>query len=86
MEKGYDMSCYASACWSVPVNTPKDIQQILEKALLQSFKDPAVIEVINKWNMVYDPMDGQTVAKLIAKNSKFYGGILQKLGLGIYKK
>lgn len=86
LEKGYDMTCFTSACWSVPVNTPKDIQQILETALLQSFKDPAVIEVINKWNMVYDPLDGETVAQLIAKNYKIYGEILKKLGIGIYKK
>ncbi len=86
LEKGYDFHCISSACWAVPVNTPKDIQQILEKALLQSFKDPAVIDVINKWNMAYEPIGGEAVAQMIAKDNKIFGELTQKLGLGIYKK
>ena len=86
LEKGYDLTNISAACWSVPVNTPKNIQQILERALLQSFKDPAVIEVINKWNMAYDPIDGETVANMIAKDFKVFGEALPKLGVGIYKK
>ena len=86
LEKGYDFHCISSACWSVPVDTPKDIQQKLEKALLQSFKDPAVVEVINKWNMAYDPVDGATVLKMIALDNRVFGEFAQKLGIGIYKK
>ncbi len=86
LEKGYDFTCISAACWSVPVDTPKDIQKILEQALLQSFKDPDVIDVIKKWNMAYDPLDGETVTKMIAEDNKKFGGLVQKLGIGIYKK
>jgi hypothetical protein len=58
----------------------------LEKALLQSFKDPEVIEVLKKWNMIYAPLDGETTAKMIFKDYKFYGEFFQRLGIGIYKK
>ncbi len=86
IEKGYDFAIGGGACWSVPVNTPKDIQQKLEKALLQSFKDPAVIEVINKWNMAYEPLDSDALTKMIARDHKVLGELIKKFNLGIYKK
>ncbi len=86
LEKGYDFNLFSAACWSVPSATPKDIQQILEKALLQSFKDPAVLDVINKWNMAYDPLDSEALTKMIGKDYKVFGELLQKFGLGIYRK
>ncbi len=85
-EKGYDFNLVSAACWSVPIQTPKEIQKILEAALLQSFKDPSVIDVINKWYMAYDPLGGEAVASLIAKDYKRYGEFYQRLGIGIYKK
>jgi tripartite-type tricarboxylate transporter receptor subunit TctC len=86
VDKGHDFAIVSAASWAVPVDTPKDIQRILEKALLQSFKDPAVIDVINKWNLVYEPLDGEAVTKMITKDYKLFGDLAQKLGLGIYKK
>jgi tripartite-type tricarboxylate transporter receptor subunit TctC len=86
LEKGYDFTCISSAVWSVPFGTPKDIQQKLEKALLQSFKEPAVIEIVNKWNMAYEPVDGKKVAEMIALDNKVFGEFARKLGIGIYKK
>jgi len=86
LEKGYDFHCISSACWSVPAQTPKDIQEILERALLQSFNDPTVLEVINQWNMAFDPVDGETVFKMIVEDKKRFGEFAQKLGIGIYKK
>ncbi len=86
LEKGYDFTCVSAACWAVPVNTPKDIQKKLEAALLQSFKDSAVLDVIERLNMVYDPLDGESVSALIAKDYKAFGDIVKKIGIGIYKK
>ena len=86
VEKGHDFACVSAALWAVPVNTPKDIQQVLEKALLESFKDPAVIDVINKWNMAYEPLNSEAVTKMIAQDNKIFGELAQKLGLGIFKK
>jgi tripartite-type tricarboxylate transporter receptor subunit TctC len=84
--RGYDFSLYSAACWAVPIKTPNEIQKILEEALLQSFKDPAVIEVIGRLNMVYDPRDGKTVAAMIAKDHQAFGDIAKRIGIGIYRK
>jgi tripartite-type tricarboxylate transporter receptor subunit TctC len=86
LEKGYDFSVRSGACWTVPAPTPQEIQQKIESALLESFKDPAVIEVINKWFMVIDPLNGDALEKMIAKDFKDNGELLKQLGLGIYKK
>lgn len=86
LEKGYDFSVRSGACWTVPAATPKEIQQKLERALLEAFADPAVVEVINKWNMVIEPLSGAALEKVIANDFKMNGELLKQLGLGIYKK
>jgi len=42
--------------------------------------------VINKWNMVIDPLDGESLQKMILKDYRINGELLKQLGLGIYKK
>jgi len=86
LEKGYDFAVVSGACWTVPAATPKDIQKKLESALLEAFKDPAVIEVIQKWNMVIEPLGGEVLHKMIVQDYKINGELLKQLGLGIYKK
>jgi tripartite-type tricarboxylate transporter receptor subunit TctC len=86
LEKGYDFAVVSGGCWTVPAATPKDIQRKLESALLQSFKDPTVIDVLNKWSWAIDPMNGEDLQKLILKDYKINGELLKQLGLGIYKK
>jgi tripartite-type tricarboxylate transporter receptor subunit TctC len=86
LEKGYDFAVVSGACWTVPAGTPRDIQQKLEAALLQAFKDPTVEEVINKWNMVIEPLAGDALKKMIEKDYKINGELMKQLGLGIYKK
>ena len=86
LEKGYDFAVVSGACWTVPAATPKEIQQKLENALLQSFKDPVAVEVINKWYMVIEPIDGESLQKMIFKDYQINGELMKHLGLGIYKK
>lgn len=86
LEKGYDFAVVSGGCWTVPAATPKDIQRKLESALLQAFKDPTVIDVLNKWSWAIDPMDGEALQKLILQDYKINGELLKQLGLGIYKK
>ena len=86
LEKGYDYSVVSGGCWTVPVDTPKEIQAKLESALLQSFKDPTVIDVLNKWSWAIDPMPGEALRKVIFKDYQVNGELLKQLGLGIYKK
>ena len=86
LEKGYDFSVVSGACWTVPAATPKEIQQKLENALLESFRDPVAVEVINKWYMVLEPLGGETLQKMIFNDYKINGELMKQLGLGIYKR
>jgi hypothetical protein len=54
--------------------------------LLQAFKDQNAIEVINKWNLAFDPIDSESLTKMIHNSYKRNGELLKKFGLGIYKK
>jgi tripartite-type tricarboxylate transporter receptor subunit TctC len=85
-EKGYDFTPTSSCTWSVPSNTPKDVQKILEKALLQAFADPEARDIMKKWNKPYDPLDSEETTKAVIKDHQKYGELMKKLGLGIYKK
>ncbi len=86
LEKGYDYACEAGNCFTVPANTPRNVQNKLEKALLQSFKAKPVQEVIEKWNCIYMPLDGESLRMTIERHYKINGDLLKKFGLGIYKK
>jgi tripartite-type tricarboxylate transporter receptor subunit TctC len=86
LEKGYDFVNNASCTWSVPANTPKDVQKTLEKALLQAFADPEARDIMKKWNKPYDPLDSEETTKAVIKDHQKYGELMKKLGLGIYKK
>jgi tripartite-type tricarboxylate transporter receptor subunit TctC len=87
LEKGYDFSLNGSYIWSVPAATPKSIQKILEKTLLQAIADPEVREVIiNKLNKTYDPVGGEEVTKALLKDHEKFGELMKQLGLGIFKK
>jgi tripartite-type tricarboxylate transporter receptor subunit TctC len=86
LEKGYDFAIMSGGCWTVPAGTPKDIQRKLENALLQAFKDPTVIDALNKWNWAIDPLDSESLTNMIGKDYRINGELLKKFGLGIYKK
>ena len=86
LEKGYDFYCTSSCTWSVPANTPKDVQKILEKALLQAIADPEVKETIKRVNLPYAPLDSEAVTKLVIEDHQKYGELMKRLGLGIFKK
>ena len=86
VEKGYDFTCNNSYIWAVPANTPKNIQKILEQALLQAMADPEVRECINKLNKVYEPLGSEATTKMLIKDHQVYGELMKKLGLGVYKK
>jgi len=86
LEKGYDFAVMGGACWTVPAATPKEIQLKLEKALLESFKDPIVIDVITKWSMVMEPIGGEALEKMIIEDYRRHGELFKQFGLGIYKK
>ena len=85
-DKGYGFANVASTCWAVSANTPKDIQKILEDALVKSFNDPEVIDIVNKWSMANDPIGADATTKMIAEDNVNFGSLAKKAGIGIYKK
>jgi tripartite-type tricarboxylate transporter receptor subunit TctC len=86
LEKGYDYSVKSGRTWTVPAGTPKDIQRKLESALLQAFKDPTVIDALKKWDLAAEPLDGDTLTKVIHSDYAMNAELMKKLGLGLYKK
>ncbi len=86
VEKGYDFTCKNSSTFSVPANTHKDIQKILEKALLQAMAEPEVIDTIHKCNLPYAPLGSEALTKAVFDDHEKYGELMKKLGLGIFKK
>ncbi len=85
-EKGYDFSVVSSAIWAVPAATPKDIQKILEKALLQAFTDPEVQDFIKKSNKTYGPLGSEELTRNVIEDHKKFKAFMKQLGLGIFKK
>ena len=84
LEKGYDYSVKSGRTWTVPVATPKDVQRKLESALLQAFKDPAVIDALKKWDLAPESLNGDALAKMIQGDFTMNAELMKKLGL--YKK
>jgi tripartite-type tricarboxylate transporter receptor subunit TctC len=87
LEKGYEWAVKSGRTWAVAAGTPKDIQKKLETALLEAFKDPTVIQVQKKWDLVVgQPLDSEGLTKLIHADYQFNADYMKKLGFGLYKK
>jgi tripartite-type tricarboxylate transporter receptor subunit TctC len=80
LEKGYEYSVKSGRTWTVPTATPKPIQKKLESALLQAFKDPTVIEVMKKWDLVIESLDGEALTKMIHGDYSMNADLMKKLG------
>jgi tripartite-type tricarboxylate transporter receptor subunit TctC len=61
-------SAYAVAArpYSVPPDVPKDRLQLLQKAFMETLRDPDLLAEAQKSQLDIDPVDGPTVAKLMA--------------------
>ncbi len=86
LEKGYEFCNVSSPVWAVPVNTPKNIQKILENALLQAMDDPGAKATFDKLNLPYDPLGSEAVTAMLIKDHERYDAVMKKLGMGIYTK
>ena len=86
LEKGYDFTCGSCGNWTVPAKTPKDIQKILEKALLQSIADPEVKEVVKRLNKKNILLNSEATTKAVIEDYQKFGELMKKFGLGIFKK
>jgi tripartite-type tricarboxylate transporter receptor subunit TctC len=86
-EKGYDYAIsVGGAPWTVPVATPKDIQKILEKALLQSIANPEVKNVVQRLNKIHVIYNSEETTKIMIKEYEKMGELMKEFGLGIFKK
>jgi len=85
-EKGYDFSVKIAFTWSVPADTPADVKNILEKALLQSFEDPRVQDAMEKQKVTYIPLGSKETTGLVSDDHQKFGELMKKFGLGIFKK
>jgi len=89
VEMGYDVgdfTCVSGGIWAVPAATPKDIQKILEKALLQAMADPEARDCFKKLNREYAPLNSEETTKMVIEHYKKFGELMKQLGLGRYKK
>ncbi|MCX5819797.1 MAG: tripartite tricarboxylate transporter substrate binding protein [Deltaproteobacteria bacterium] len=86
LEKGYDFSANDSYVWTVPADTPKEIQKILEKAFLQAFADDEVKKVLNKANKTYDPVGSEALTKKVFTEHQQIGEIIKTVGRNAFNK
>jgi tripartite-type tricarboxylate transporter receptor subunit TctC len=66
----------------VPVKTPKNVQDVLVKALAQAAKDPQTAAAIEKAGMQLDYRDPAETWKALETESAVVGQVTQKLNIG----
>jgi hypothetical protein len=52
--------------YSIPPGVPQDRLQLLQKAFMETLRDPDLLKEANKSQVEIDPIDGPTVAKIMA--------------------
>ena len=52
--------------YSIPPGTPRDRLEVLQKAFVETLRDPELLAEAKKSKLEIDPVDGPTVAKLMA--------------------
>ena len=56
----------SAIAYSAPPGVPKDRMLVLQKAFMATMKDPDFLAEINKANLIVSPIDGPTIAKIVA--------------------
>ncbi len=65
--------------YSVPPETPRDRIQILQKAFIETMKDPGFLAEAKKSNLEIDPIDGPTVTKAFSGLYEMDAALIAKL-------
>ncbi|MFQ5851856.1 MAG: Bug family tripartite tricarboxylate transporter substrate binding protein [Candidatus Binatia bacterium] len=65
--------------YSVPPGTPKDRLRILQKAFMDTLRDPELLKEAKKSRLEIDPTDGPTAAKLFAAMYDMKPALLSRL-------
>jgi tripartite-type tricarboxylate transporter receptor subunit TctC len=66
--------------YSVPPGVPQDRLQLLQKAFMETMRDPELLAEAKKSKIDIDPIDGPTVAKLMAGLYELNPAFKSKLG------
>ena len=66
--------------YSVPPGVPQDRLQLLQKAFMETMRDPELLAEAKKSKIDIDPIDGPTVAKLMADLYELNPAFKSKLG------
>ncbi len=66
----------------VPAKTPKPVVDALAKALVETVKDPKIVEAFEKAGMHVDYRDGASTQKLIETETASVRKVAEKIGLG----
>ncbi|MGE0629128.1 MAG: Bug family tripartite tricarboxylate transporter substrate binding protein [Hyphomicrobiaceae bacterium] len=69
----------AARPYSVPPGVPQDRLQLLQKAFMETMSDPDLLKEAEKAKISIDPVDGPTIAKLMAGLYEFSPGLKSKL-------
>jgi tripartite-type tricarboxylate transporter receptor subunit TctC len=56
----------SAIAYSAPPGVPKDRMLVLQTAFMATMKDPDFLAEINKANLIVSPIDGPTIAKIVA--------------------
>lgn len=65
--------------YSVPPGTPKDRLETLQKAFMDTLRDPELLAEAKKSKLEIDPMDGPTATKVFASLYEIDSALLEKL-------
>jgi tripartite-type tricarboxylate transporter receptor subunit TctC len=56
----------SAIAYSTPPGVPKDRMLVLQEAFMATMKDPDFLAETNKANLIVSPIDGPTIAKIVA--------------------
>ena len=65
--------------YSIPPGTPKDRLEVLQKAFMETLRDPELLAEAKKSKLEIEPVDGPSVTKLMADLYNLKPGTQEKL-------
>ncbi len=75
---GYQAYGPSAIAFSVPPGLPNDRLLILQKAFMETMKDPGFLAETKKASLVVSPIDGPSIAKIVADLYTVEAGLLSK--------
>jgi len=86
LEKGIPFGTHAGICFVGPAGMQKPVVEKLQNAFHKAMESKIFVDVCDRFQMVPQYLDGESLMKFVHKDNKETGELIKKLGLGIYKK